>query len=262
MRRTETRLLICLFVLLALVLANSPLAEAYDHLLHSKVGVSWGDEAFKLTLHHWINDGLMVIFFFVVGLEIKRELVVGELSEFQKASLPVAAALGGMVVPAMLYAGVELARRLAAAGHRLSYASFAGARRTVEGQGLAFLPLEPSRYDAFLAADAKSSMPARLRRLRPRRERALDSLAVAGFVRTVREADPDLLLIDGEMHEHVIAASATGPPIALLNSFVSIWRRPGLPPPHHLARPGVGWTRRACSRSAARCWRRSRPSIC
>jgi len=99
-------LLTCTVV--ALVWANSPWAQTYFDLLHTYVGVSWGDAAFKLSLHHWINDGLMVIFFFVVGLEIKREMVVGELSSFDKASLPVAAAIGGMVVPALLFAAVNL----------------------------------------------------------------------------------------------------------------------------------------------------------
>ncbi|MEX1311361.1 MAG: Na+/H+ antiporter NhaA [Candidatus Sulfomarinibacteraceae bacterium] len=88
----------------ALVWANSPWAGVYHDLLHTYIGVGWGDSVFKLSLHHWINDGLMVVFFFVVGLEVKRELAVGELSSFDKASLPVAAALGGMVVPAALYA--------------------------------------------------------------------------------------------------------------------------------------------------------------
>ena len=87
----------------ALVIANSPWAQMYDDLLHTYIGVSWGDASFKLNLHHWINDGLMVIFFFVVGLEIKRELVVGELSSAEKAVLPVAAAVGGMFVPAAMY---------------------------------------------------------------------------------------------------------------------------------------------------------------
>jgi len=87
----------------ALVIANSPWAQMYDDLLHTYIGVSWGDASFKLSLHHWINDGLMVIFFFVVGLEIKRELVVGELSSAEKAVLPVAAAVGGMFVPAAMY---------------------------------------------------------------------------------------------------------------------------------------------------------------
>jgi NhaA family Na+:H+ antiporter len=95
--------------LIALVWANSPWAGVYDDLLHTYLGVSWGDAAFKLSLHHWINDGLMVVFFFVVGLEIKRELVVGELSSFDRASLPVAAALGGMVVPAVLFTALNFA---------------------------------------------------------------------------------------------------------------------------------------------------------
>jgi NhaA family Na+:H+ antiporter len=99
-------LLACTIV--ALVWANSPWADTYFDLLHTHVGVSWGGAEFKLSLHHWINDGLMVVFFFVVGLEIKRELVVGELSSFAKAALPVMAAIGGMVVPAVLFAVVTL----------------------------------------------------------------------------------------------------------------------------------------------------------
>ncbi len=105
-------LLACTIV--ALVWANSPWAESYFDLLHTSVGVSWGGASFALSLHHWINDGLMVVFFFVVGLEIKRELVVGELSSFGKAALPVMAAIGGMAVPAVLFivvaAGGEGAR--------------------------------------------------------------------------------------------------------------------------------------------------------
>ena len=105
-------LLACTIV--ALVWANSPWAGTYFDFLHKSVGVSWGEATFSLSLHHWINDGLMVVFFFVVGLEIKRELVVGELSSFGKAALPVMAAIGGMVVPAVLFivvaAGGEGAR--------------------------------------------------------------------------------------------------------------------------------------------------------
>ncbi len=91
----------------ALVLANSPWASGYSGLLHTKIGLAWPDGGFKLSLHHWINDGLMVVFFFVVGLEIKRELVVGRLATAREAVLPVAAAVGGMVVPAALYALVS-----------------------------------------------------------------------------------------------------------------------------------------------------------
>ena len=88
---------------LALVWANSPWADTYTHILHTKIGLSWGDASYALSVHHWINDGLMVIFFFVVGLEIKRELLIGRLSSMKKASLPVMAAFGGMVVPAAIY---------------------------------------------------------------------------------------------------------------------------------------------------------------
>ncbi len=89
--------------IVAMIIANSPLADAYFHLLHTKVGFSFGDGELKKTLHHWINDGLMALFFFVVGLEIKREILVGELSSIKAASLPIIAAIGGMLVPALVY---------------------------------------------------------------------------------------------------------------------------------------------------------------
>jgi NhaA family Na+:H+ antiporter len=88
---------------IALVWANSPWAESYDELTHTYIGFSIGEDSFKLSLKHWVNDLLMVVFFFVVGLEIKREMVLGELSTFRKAILPVMAAIGGMLVPAGLY---------------------------------------------------------------------------------------------------------------------------------------------------------------
>jgi NhaA family Na+:H+ antiporter len=89
--------------LVALAWANSPFAESYFHLLHTEVGFQIGETEHGMSLHHWINDFLMAIFFFVVGLEIKREMVVGRLSTFDKAILPVAAALGGMIAPALFY---------------------------------------------------------------------------------------------------------------------------------------------------------------
>lgn len=89
--------------IVALVWANSPWAESYHDLTHTYLGISWGEHAFKLSLQHWVNDALMVVFFFVVGLEIKREMVLGQLSSFRQSVLPVAAAIGGMVVPAGLY---------------------------------------------------------------------------------------------------------------------------------------------------------------
>lgn len=88
---------------LALIAANSPLGSIYAALLDTPVVVQIG--AFKIAkpLLMWINDGLMAIFFFLVGLEIKRELVVGELSSVDRAALPAVAAVGGMVVPALVY---------------------------------------------------------------------------------------------------------------------------------------------------------------
>jgi NhaA family Na+:H+ antiporter len=93
---------------IALLWANSPWGQAYYDISHTYLGVRFGDAEFKLTLSHWIKDGLMAIFFFVVGLEIKREIVVGELSSVDKAMLPVVAAVGGAVVPALFYVAVNL----------------------------------------------------------------------------------------------------------------------------------------------------------
>ena len=90
---------------LALVWANSAWGESYTALWHTYVKFSIADDFFKLdkSLLHWINDGLMVVFFFVVGLEIKREVLVGELTSLRKTALPIMAALGGMVVPALIF---------------------------------------------------------------------------------------------------------------------------------------------------------------
>jgi NhaA family Na+:H+ antiporter len=87
----------------ALALANSPLSEDFLAMWKTKVGFSLGEFEMRYSLRHWINDGLMGIFFFVVGLEVKRELVLGELRDPRRAALPFAAALGGMIVPAALY---------------------------------------------------------------------------------------------------------------------------------------------------------------
>ena len=103
--RTETAggSVLLLFGIAALALANSPLAEAYERLWQIPVTIGITEHSLSLTLHQWINDGLMAIFFLLVGLEIKRELVVGELSSLKKAALPFACALGGMIVPAAVY---------------------------------------------------------------------------------------------------------------------------------------------------------------
>ncbi len=88
---------------LAMIWANSPWAESYHHLWHTPLVFGIGGVTFKQDLHFWINDGLMVIFFFVVGLEIRREMHHGELSDLKRATLPIAAAVGGMIAPAGIY---------------------------------------------------------------------------------------------------------------------------------------------------------------
>ena len=87
-------ILLLVFTAVALVWANSPFADSYSHLWHTKFAVGFSGLNLDYTLHHWINDGLMAVFFFVVGLEIKREFLVGELSSFKQASLPIMAAAG------------------------------------------------------------------------------------------------------------------------------------------------------------------------
>ena len=90
--------------LLAIVIANSSWSTAYHDFWENKIGFEFNKTIYlSQNLHHWINDGLMSIFFFVVGLELKRELIGGELSEPKKAILPLAAALGGMIFPALIY---------------------------------------------------------------------------------------------------------------------------------------------------------------
>ena len=94
-----------LATVIAIIIANSSLNEAFHHFWETPFGFLFGEHGeYTKTLHHWVNDGLMAIFFFLVGLEIKRELLAGELNSRRKAMLPVAAAVGGMIVPAIIYA--------------------------------------------------------------------------------------------------------------------------------------------------------------
>lgn len=96
---------IVLFIsaLLALIIANTPLAGWYHDLWHMRFKIGFDDFMIDKDLHHWINDGLMAIFFFVVGLELKREIIAGELSNPKNAILPLCGAIGGMLVPATIY---------------------------------------------------------------------------------------------------------------------------------------------------------------
>ena len=91
---------------LALIVANSPLAESYEHLLHVEIGPELTPKLGPMTLHLWINDGLMAVFFLLVGLEIKREFVDGRLSSWERRRLPFIAAASGMAVPAAFYLAI------------------------------------------------------------------------------------------------------------------------------------------------------------
>ncbi len=93
----------------AMIMANSPWATQYFDFLHIEAGISVGNFHLELSLAHWINDGLMALFFLLIGLEIKRELMVGELSSPSKAAFPAVAALGGMLVPAGIYLAFNMA---------------------------------------------------------------------------------------------------------------------------------------------------------
>jgi len=106
-RQTTSGLLLMGTAVLALVLANGPLSSAYERLVLTPIGLAIGGWTLEMTLHHWINDGLMALFFFVVGLELKRELLVGELAKPRNAALPIAAAIGGMVVPGLVYFAIN-----------------------------------------------------------------------------------------------------------------------------------------------------------
>jgi Na+:H+ antiporter, NhaA family len=103
--RTETAggVVLLTAALVAVVWANSPFGDSYRALWSTELTFEIGDSEISATLRHWVDDGLMVLFFFVVGLEIKRELVVGELNDRRKAAVPAIAAIGGMIVPAGIY---------------------------------------------------------------------------------------------------------------------------------------------------------------
>jgi NhaA family Na+:H+ antiporter len=106
-KQSSGGILLIAATVVALVWANSPWAESYSNLWHTKLTVGIGDFSLTKDLTHWINDGLMAVFFLVVGLEIKREILVGELSSIRGATLPVAAAVGGAVAPAAIYLAIN-----------------------------------------------------------------------------------------------------------------------------------------------------------
>ncbi|MFA6014192.1 MAG: Na+/H+ antiporter NhaA [Gallionellaceae bacterium] len=106
-RQTTSGMLLVVSALIALLLANSFLADTYQHVLHTPLGFHVGSWGLDMSLHHWVNDGLMTLFFFVVGMELKREMLVGELADIRQAALPIIAAIGGMVMPALIYLAIN-----------------------------------------------------------------------------------------------------------------------------------------------------------
>lgn len=106
-RQTTSGLLLMTTAVVALILANGPLAYEYAHIMHTTMSLGVGSWSLQMSLHHVVNDGLMALFFFVVGLELKREILVGELAKLRNAILPIGAAIGGMVVPALIYFAIN-----------------------------------------------------------------------------------------------------------------------------------------------------------
>ena len=108
-REKSGGIVLILSVTLAMILANSNLAESYSHFFEQEVGfIVNGEPYLNYSLHHWINDGLMAMFFFVVGLELKREFIGGELADIRNTILPISAAIGGMLVPALIFLSLNI----------------------------------------------------------------------------------------------------------------------------------------------------------
>ncbi|MGB3828087.1 MAG: Na+/H+ antiporter NhaA [Ornithinimicrobium sp.] len=101
--QTSSAVVLLAATVIALVWANSPWGHTYEAFWHTPLNITLGQASLDLDLEHWVNDGLMVFFFFVLGLEVKRELVVGELSDIRRASVPIAAALTGLAAPALIF---------------------------------------------------------------------------------------------------------------------------------------------------------------
>jgi len=102
-REEKSGILLLLFAMLALIIVNSPLQSLYFEIKYTYIPINIGDFSFTKNVSHWVNDGLMAIFFFIIGLELKREILEGELSSFDRMVLPAIAAIGGMLAPAVVY---------------------------------------------------------------------------------------------------------------------------------------------------------------
>lgn len=100
-------IVLALAAILAMIVANSPLHDLYHAFIHAPVAIQIGEFSITKDAHHWINDGLMAVFFFLVGLELKREALIGELSDVKQIILPALCAVGGMIAPALVYFGIN-----------------------------------------------------------------------------------------------------------------------------------------------------------
>ena len=144
--------LLVVAAVVALVWANSPWADSYFSWWHTPVELAFGAGEISMDLHHWVNDGLMVVFFFVIGLEVRREFSVGELTDRRRLVVPLVAGVGGMLVPAAIYLALnpsgERGQRLGR-GHRHGHRVPARRARPGRAGGLdpaADLPADAHRH--------------------------------------------------------------------------------------------------------------------
>jgi len=107
-RQTTSGILLMLCGIAAMIIANSDWNDAYHQLLETTLTIGVPGFDLSMSIHHWINDGVMALFFFVIGLELKREILVGELADLKQATFPVIAAVGGMVVPVLVYLSINM----------------------------------------------------------------------------------------------------------------------------------------------------------
>ncbi|MDQ7005097.1 MAG: Na+/H+ antiporter NhaA [Ghiorsea sp.] len=115
-KESSSGILLMIATILALIFSNTFLSGYYEAFLHVPVSIQIGSLSLDKSLHHWVNDGLMAIFFFLIGLEVKREVLEGHLSSMSQVTLPIVAAIGGMVVPALIYVYFNADNPLAANG--------------------------------------------------------------------------------------------------------------------------------------------------
>lgn len=141
----------------------------------------------------------------------------------------------------LLYSSFELLRRLEAAGHRITYASTADVEAAVKAQGFAYRQLPLNTTSQVLARDRTKGRLVQLCSIPQRRQLMVEAMGVTQFPSMLRELKPDLLLVDLEMHPHIVSAAPLGITIALLSPWMSIWKRPGMPPLHKEIIPEVGW---------------------